>query len=59
MVELDGFRFHRTRRSFEADRRRDVKLQLAGIPVLRFTHARVETEPRQVLREVAGMLGVA
>ncbi len=57
VVELDGFRFHRTRRSFEADRRRDVKLQLAGIPVLRFTHARIEQEPRQVLREVAGMLG--
>ena len=56
VVELDGYRYHHDRRSFENDRRRDVKLHLKGIPVLRYTHPRVEHEPAQVLSEVAAML---
>ncbi|MDQ6746450.1 MAG: type IV toxin-antitoxin system AbiEi family antitoxin domain-containing protein [Actinomycetota bacterium] len=58
VVELDGYAFHRTRRTFEADRRRDTKLQLAGIPVLRFTQPRVKHEPHQVLSVVSRMLSV-
>jgi hypothetical protein len=30
IVELDGYEFHRTRKSFEADRQRDATLLLAG-----------------------------
>lgn len=56
VVELDSRELNRTRRSFEGDRRRDVKLQLAGIPVLRFTHARITQEPDAVLTAVARML---
>jgi very-short-patch-repair endonuclease len=44
IVETDGWRFHRTRRAFEADRARDAHLHAAGWVVLRFTW-------RQVLRE--------
>jgi hypothetical protein len=35
VVELDGERFHRTRRGFEADRRRDAALVAAGFVVVR------------------------
>lgn len=37
-VELDGWRFHRTRRSFEADHDRDLELRAHGIHVLRLTY---------------------
>ena len=30
IVELDGFAFHKSRAQFEADRRRDAKLMVAG-----------------------------
>lgn len=38
VVELDGFAFHRDRRSFQSDRSRDVELQLMGLRVARFTY---------------------
>lgn len=41
-VELDGYEFHRTRRSFEEDRRRDDDLTLAGFQMIRLTWRRVE-----------------
>lgn len=56
VVELDGYAVHRGRRSFEDDRRRDGKLQLAGVPVLRFTQPRVMHEPAGVLADVTAML---
>ena len=37
IVETDGYRFHSGTRAFEADRRRDQSLSLAGWRVLRFT----------------------
>jgi hypothetical protein len=37
IVELDSYAFHRSRRAFEDDRRRDGALQLAGYMVLRIT----------------------
>jgi very-short-patch-repair endonuclease len=36
VVEVDGFRHHRSRRRFTADRERDVALRIAGWTVLRF-----------------------
>jgi very-short-patch-repair endonuclease len=56
IVELDGYAFHSARRTFEADRKRDIKLQKAGWSVLRFTHRRVRSEPATVIADVRHML---
>lgn len=45
VVELDSWEFHRTRRAFEADRRRAAALEAAGYRVLRFTWRQVKREP--------------
>jgi very-short-patch-repair endonuclease len=37
VVEVDGYAFHRSARSFAGDRRRDADLAAAGYTVLRFT----------------------
>jgi very-short-patch-repair endonuclease len=58
VVELDGWEFHRSRRSFERDRERDAVLQLAGYRVIRITYRRLTREPAEVaaiiLRLLAG-----
>ncbi|MGZ4197836.1 MAG: DUF559 domain-containing protein [Solirubrobacteraceae bacterium] len=59
IVELDGFAFHKSRGSFEADRRRDAKLQVAGYRVLRITHERLTNEPEAVLAEIRALLSAA
>jgi len=41
VVEVDGYAFHASARSFAADRRRDAELTAAGYRVLRFTWADV------------------
>ncbi len=58
VVEADGGEFHRTRRAFEEDRRRDAELLVAGHRVLRFTHARVTGEPAAVAQTVRRALGL-
>lgn len=57
VVELDGWQFHRTRRQFVADRRKDAVHQLAGRRVLRFTDERIGQEPARVVAEVRAMAG--
>jgi hypothetical protein len=52
VVEVDGWRWHRSRRSFEEDRRRTNRLQLAGLTVLRFTDTQVDNDPRGVAAEI-------
>lgn len=59
VVELDSFGFHRSRSRFEDDRRKDVKLGLHGIPVLRYTQRRVEYEAATVISELTRMLAGA
>jgi len=59
VVELDGFHWHKTRRSFEEDRRKDARLQVAGIRPLRLTERRLRSEPRTVLSDVIRMLSGA
>lgn len=49
VAEMDGFAFHASRRSFEADRRRDAKLAAAGIRVMRVTWRQLENEPQALL----------
>lgn len=57
VVELDGYTYHRSRRTFEADRVRDAALQLAGFKVLRVTHRRLEAEPGNVLEMLRSAIG--
>jgi hypothetical protein len=52
VVEVDGWRWHRSRRSFEEDRRRTNRLQLAGLTVLRFTDTQVDRDPQGVAAEI-------
>ena len=56
IVEIDGWRYHRTRRRFEADRRRDAALQAAGYRVVRITYRRLREEAMKVAAELAVML---
>jgi Protein of unknown function (DUF559) len=55
IVETDGGT-HRTRRAFEADRRRDQLLAAAGYTTLRFTWRQVITEPERVARTIEAVL---
>ena len=60
VVEIDGYRFHKSRKQFEENRLRDTKLQLEGIRVLRVTQPRIEREPGELLSDVRrGLGGVA
>jgi very-short-patch-repair endonuclease len=59
IVELDGFAFHKSRSRFEADRRRDAKLMVAGYRVLRITQERLTNEPEAVLAEIRALLSAA
>ncbi len=56
VVEVDGWEWHRTRKAFEDDRRRDRLLRLAGWEVLRFTHRDVAHDPDHVVYGVRTML---
>lgn len=59
VVEVDGYRFHNTKRSFEDNRRRDTKLQVAGLRVIRPTRDRVVYETSAVTRDIAALLDAA
>jgi very-short-patch-repair endonuclease len=48
VVETDGLRYHRTPAQQAEDRRRDQRHTVAGLTVLRFTHAQVTHEPEHV-----------
>jgi very-short-patch-repair endonuclease len=52
VVEVDGWRTHKTRAAFEADRARDAKLVAAGYRVLRFTYRRIVQDPEGVADEL-------
>ena len=56
VVEIDGFRFHSTRRSFDHDHRKDAVLRSFGLPVLRFTWEQITGEPVMVVALVAQSL---
>jgi hypothetical protein len=51
-VELDGHRFHSSRADRERDMRRDTTLTAAGWVVLRFSYARLTTDPEGCRREI-------
>ena len=56
VVELDGWNFHRTKGSFEEDRRRDSKLAVRHWRVVRFTYNRLRYEPAGVVVELSELL---
>lgn len=56
VVELDHPWTHGSKRSFEGDRRRDIKLQRAGYRVIRITHDRLYADPAGVIADLAALL---
>jgi very-short-patch-repair endonuclease len=56
-VEIDGYEYHSTKRSFESDHERDQVLIEAGLSVLRFTADQVAGQPEVVLARLARRIG--
>ena len=56
VVEVDGYDFHKDRRRFEDDRRKDAKLQLAGERVLRFADPQVKHGADRVAATIGTLL---
>jgi very-short-patch-repair endonuclease len=56
IVELDGYRFHRGRAAFEADRGRDLELRRNGHEVVRLTWRQLEEDPAGVAAALREML---
>jgi very-short-patch-repair endonuclease len=57
VVEVDGHTSHGTRRAFQTDRDRDVRLTVAGYRVVRFTWHDVTRRPGVVAYRVRRLLG--
>lgn len=55
-VELDSWRFHRTRERFESDRARDAALSAAGWTPIRFTWRRLTDNPEGVVDELSRLI---
>jgi very-short-patch-repair endonuclease len=56
LVETDSWQHHRSRESFEQDRRRDAIHAAAGWRTLRFTHRQIEYEPATVAAAIEAAL---
>jgi very-short-patch-repair endonuclease len=56
IVEVDGYRYHRSPSAFEDDRERDVVLAVAGWQTLRFTWAKITERPAWVAAAVVNRL---
>jgi hypothetical protein len=56
VVEVDGRRFHGSRRAFERDREHDQRLTLAGYRVVRFTWRQITREPKKLGTRLAELL---
>jgi len=56
VVEVDGWRTHRSRSAFEDDRARDARLALLGFQVLRFTWRRMQEDGRAVAGTIRALL---
>lgn len=58
VVETDGAATHLTPTAFQADRRKDAELVLAGLRVVRFTHDQVAHGPGEVAVTIAALLSL-
>jgi very-short-patch-repair endonuclease len=56
IVEVDSWRWHGSRSSFEADRKRDATLIAEGWTILHFTARQIEDEPFRVVATIATAL---
>jgi very-short-patch-repair endonuclease len=59
VVEVDGYAFHKSRARFEDDRRRDAKLLMLGVPVIRVTQRRIADDPFGLADDLATLLSDA
>lgn len=59
VVELDSYGYHRSRHSFEEDRRKDAAHALAGRRSLRISRERVQNEAGQLMVELKALLAAA
>jgi hypothetical protein len=55
-VELDGYRFHRTRHAWEQDQERRRAARRRGDEFRRYTHADLTEHPAETIAEIAGLL---
>jgi very-short-patch-repair endonuclease len=56
VLEADSRTVHATTKAFEADRRRDQRLAIAGYRVIRTTHRQVVHRPAELARTLARLL---
>ena len=56
-VELDGYRYHRSRHAWEQDRRREREARARGDEFRRYTSGDVFESPRLMLAELRSILG--
>lgn len=56
IVELDSFRFHRSRHAWEQDRRREREARALGDEFRRYTSVDVFDSPRLMLRELRALI---
>jgi very-short-patch-repair endonuclease len=59
VVEIDGFTYHSSPASLEADHRRNSDLDAAGFHVFRFTWRKIQKEPMDVVGRVCRAIGRA
>lgn len=50
IVETDGYRYHRGKAAFEADRKRDLRLREEGYEVIRLSYTQVLNEQSHVAK---------
>jgi hypothetical protein len=55
-VELDSYRYHRSRHAWEQDRRREREAYARGDQLRRYTHGDVFDDPAAMLGELRGLL---
>jgi very-short-patch-repair endonuclease len=58
-IELDGYRYHRTRHSWEQDRQREREARARGDEFRRFTWLDVDEEPGPMLGDLRSLLGTS
>jgi hypothetical protein len=58
VVELDGWRNHRTRAQVNRDRRKELELRAAGFIVVRYSEEQIVHDRQRVLAELLGLLGL-
>ena len=56
VVDVDSYRYHQHRASFDSDRAKDASLEARGYSVLRFTAKQIGEELLAVIARIAAVL---